>query len=230
MARQPEPGTTKTRLQPLLGAAVAAELYECLLLDTLDLARALTGVDAIIAVHPADAVGYFKTVAPDMALVAQVGDDLGDRLEHALGFCLDQGYEQVAAIGSDSPTLPLATLTSAFHVLGHDSVDAVLGPADDGGYYLIGVKTRPGSLVTEIKMSTPTVLADTLALAYSQGLTVELLESWYDVDEPGDLERLRAELASPAGAVNGLPTARHTRELLRRLGPLPSQLRLILGA
>ena len=227
MAKQPRPGATKTRLQPLLGLQGAAKLYECLLLDTLDLARSLPGVDVIVAVDPAEATDYFESVAPDMTVVAQVGDDLSDRLENILGYCFDQGYQRVAAIGSDSPTLPVANVASAFALLGQDQVDVVLGPADDGGYYLIGVKSRPGSLVTELEMSTPTVLADTLALAADQELTVELLSPWYDVDEPADLERLRNELTQPAGSGNHAPVAAHTRRLLERLDPWPAPVQAI---
>ena len=120
---------------------------------------------------------------------------LGDRLHYVLSAALGQGLRQVVAINSDSPTLPAKLLCTAFRSLDDPQVDAVFGPCTDGGYYLIGVKEAPGRLVTEVQMSTPTVLRDTLAIAAAEGLRVDLLPEWYDVDSAQDLERLSAELA-----------------------------------
>jgi hypothetical protein len=95
---------------------------------------------------------------------------------------------------SDSPTLPLGCLVAAFAAL--DDADVVLGPCDDGGYYLIGLKRPAPRLLREVPMSTPTVAADTLALAAAAGLRVGLLPAWYDVDDAASLARLMAELAA----------------------------------
>ncbi len=208
MAKQPEAGSTKTRLAEATGPEGAAELYECFLADTVDLARSADDADPVIAYHPPGALAYFKRLAPDAELVAQHGSQLGDRLDHVLAYCLDEGYQQVAAIGSDSPTLPLAMIDQAFAVLAKPDTDLVLGPTADGGYYLIGVKERPGRLVTDVVMSTPTVLSDTLALAAEDGLTVQLLDPWHDVDEPSDLARLRREVTATTSG------AQYTRALL----------------
>ena len=121
---------------------------------------------------------------------------LGDRLQFVLSTVLGFGLHQVAAINSDSPTLPAELLSSAFRRLDHPQVDAVFGPCADGGYYLIGVKKPPGRLVTGVQMSTPTVLRDTLAIAAEEGIRVDLLPEWYDVDSAAELNRLSAELAS----------------------------------
>lgn len=120
---------------------------------------------------------------------------LAERLNHVLVTALDRGYRRVVAINSDSPTLPEEILLSAFRRLEDRRVDVVLGPCADGGYYLIGVKRPPGRLVTGVEMSTPMVLRDTLAMAAGEGVRVELLQEWYDVDGAEELERLRGELA-----------------------------------
>ena len=121
---------------------------------------------------------------------------LGDRLHYVLSAALCRGLRQVVAINSDSPTLPAELLCTAFQRLDDPQVDAVFGPCTDGGYYLIGVKKPPGRLVTEVQMSTPTVLSDTLAIAAEEGMRVDLLPEWYDVDSAADLKRLSAELAA----------------------------------
>jgi hypothetical protein len=211
MARQPVAGSTKTRLVPRLGPQGAADLYECFLLDALDLARTIDDVTPLVAVSPPDAGEYFEAVAPDLAQVAQIGSSLGQRLDHVLTRCLADGYAQVVAINSDSPTLPSAHVAAAFDRLLDETVDVVIGPADDGGYYLIGWKRSHPELVRGVVMSTPDVLRDTLDLAARSGVSVFLLAPWYDVDEPEDLERLEADLDRE-------PTiGRHTRRFLTEI-------------
>jgi glycosyltransferase A (GT-A) superfamily protein (DUF2064 family) len=96
----------------------------------------------------------------------------------------------------------------AFERLEDEDCDVVLGPTDDGGYYLIGCKEHHERLVTDIQMSTPRVLADTLAVAAELGLRVTLLPQWFDIDESGDLDRLRSEIA------DGIACGRHTEAWL----------------
>jgi len=194
IAKRPTPGQTKTRLTPPLTAEQAAALYECFLVDTLDLVRRVPETDPLIAYLPAEARAYFAALAPDFGLVLQEGAGLGERLDNALTGCLNRGYQRVAIMNSDGPTLPAAYLARAFEAL-RDGADIALGPSADGGYYLIGVKQPAPRLLREVRMSTPTVLADTLALAAEERLQVELLPAWYDVDEAADLARLTRELA-----------------------------------
>ena len=194
IAKQPKPGQTKTRLTPPLTAEQAAALYECFLVDTLDLVRRVPAMDPLIAYLPSEARAYFAALAPDFGLVLQEGAGLGERLDNALTGCLNRGYQRVAIMNSDGPTLPAAYLARAFEAL-RDGADIALGPSADGGYYLIGVKQPAPRLLREVRMSTPTVLADTLALAAEERLQVELLPAWYDVDEAADLARLTRELA-----------------------------------
>jgi rSAM/selenodomain-associated transferase 1 len=210
MAKRPIPGQSKTRLVPPLSHAQAAALYECFLRDSLDLMRQVPGSQPVVAYTPGYARAYFAALAPDFELLPQQGRGLGARLDNTLTHYLDLGYRRVVAMDSDSPTLPLAYLVAAFQALARPN-DVVLGPADDGGYYLIGLKQPAPRLLRQVRMSTSHVLQDTLALARQEGLRVELLPVWYDVDDRQSLARLAAELREAAPGV-----ARHTRAFLQR--------------
>jgi hypothetical protein len=210
IAKRPMPGQTKTRLTPPLSPAQAAELYEHFLKDTLDLARQVTNVTRLIAYAPIGAEDYFAQLAPDYALVPQIGNDLGERLDNALTQCLNNGFAHAVIMDSDSPTLPARFIADAFDAL--NDADVVLGPCDDGGYYLIGLKHPQPRLLRQVKMSTPNVLRDTLAIAREENLRVALIEKWFDVDTVTELEHLRKELRA---VQNG--TAPHTRQFLVNL-------------
>jgi rSAM/selenodomain-associated transferase 1 len=194
MARRPTPGTSKTRLCPPLSPEVAAALYACFLADVIDRVRATAGqVDGLvpgIAFTPPDAAPYFAALAPGFDLVPQTGATLGERLDGVLSGALARGYGQVAAVNSDSPSLPAAYLAQAFAALDDPAVDVVLGPCVDGGYYLIGWKRPHPALVRDVAMSAADTLAQTLAVAGRAGLRAALLSPWYDVDAPADLVRL----------------------------------------
>lgn len=223
VAKRPAPGQTKTRLSPLLTPEQASSLYECFLRDTLNLVRQVPGVKPVIAYFPGGERDYFSRLAPDFDLLQQVGLDLGDRLDHALTHYLRLGYLNAVIMDSDSPTLPAAYLVSAFKML-DDGADAVVGPCDDGGYYLIGLKHPCPRLLRGVRMSTPNVTADTLLIAAEENLKVELLPAWYDVDDHLSLKRLYTELTTATGSI-----ANHTFEYLTRssfrgiLDPSPSQ-------
>jgi rSAM/selenodomain-associated transferase 1 len=205
VAKRPAPGQTKTRLTPPLSPTQAAALYECFLQDTLDLMRRVPKTQPIIAYLPEEAKAYFTELAPDFEYILQQGPDLGARLDNALTHYLHLGYEHVAIMNSDGPTLPVDCLVAAFEALA-DEADVVLGPSDDGGYYLIGLKRPAPRLLREVQMSTSTVTADTLALAAAERLRVHLLPTWYDVDDADALARLVTELSRTPPAV-----ARHSR-------------------
>jgi hypothetical protein len=177
--------------------------------------RGVPDVHPAIAYLPAEERAYFQSLAPDFALILQEGDDLGERLNNALTGALNSGYRRAVIMNSDGPTLPLDCLTRAFDALA-DGADVALGPSADGGYYLIGLRRPAPRLLREVRMSTPDVLADTLAIAAQERLQVELLPVWYDVDDAVSLARLRAELAAALTNV-----ARHTRDFLEDLPELP---------
>jgi len=218
IAEQPIPGATKTRLCPPLTPDQAADLYSALLLDTLDLARRAQSVDdslhLAIAYTPMDAAAYFSQLAPDFELLFQEGPDLGARLHHVLSLSLAMGHLQVAAIGSDSPVLPAAFIGQAFDHL-EAGADVVLGPAEDGGYYLIAMSQPQPTILLPVQMSTPQVLSDTLALAEQAGLRVTLLPTWPDVDTMADV-RLLVRLLNQLSAEH----APATRAALQTLGLL----------
>ncbi len=209
VAKRPASGQTKTRLSPPLSPNQAAALYECFLRDTLDLVRRVPAVKPVVAYLPHEAETYFAQLAPEFERIPQIGDDLGARLDQAVTRYLNQGYARVAIMNSDGPTLPLAHLKAAFVALA-DHVDVVLGPSEDGGYYLIGMKRPIPRLLRDVPMSTSHVMADTLALAEAEGLCVKLLLPWYDVDDAESLRRLKAELTTAPAHV-----APHTRSFLR---------------
>lgn len=211
VAKQPAAGQTKTRLCPPLDGATAAALYSHFLADTLAIMRQVPAVQPGIAYLPPEAEGYFHTLAPEMRLVPQRGESLGERLDHLIADGLAAGAHKVVVMDSDSPTLPVAYVAEAFAAL--DRAEVVFGPCHDGGYYLVGMTRPHPRLLREVTMSTPHVLADTLALAATMGVEVVLLPSWYDVDTAAELETLQAELAH---AQNG--TAPHTRGFLARWG------------
>jgi hypothetical protein len=217
MAKRPEVGSTKTRLCPPLSPAQAADLYQALLLDSLALAGSLPGVDLAIAITPPDSQAYFSAAAPPGArLLPVAGRDIGECLAKTLDQLLEMGYRKALALNSDGPSLPLAYLTQAIGCL--DRHELVLGPSQDGGYYLIGLKRFHPSLFIDIAWSTGQVFAQTLARAAGLELSVTQTPTWYDIDTPADLVRLQAEL-------DQLPPGRlpHTRAYLA-VSRLPARL------
>lgn len=192
VAKQPAPGQTKTRLCPPLNSKQAADLYECFLCDTLAIMRAVPEVIPKIVYLPQEAHDYFRHLAPDMGLLQQRGESLGERLDNLLKDVLLQGADKAVVINSDSPTLPPEYLVQAFEQL--SAADVVLGPAQDGGYYLIGMKEPHPGLLRNVQMSTHNVLQDTLDLARSTGVSTSLLPEWYDVDTIDDLQRLKNDI------------------------------------
>ena len=145
MAKAPRAGLVKTRLCPPLSPDEAAELARAFLLDAVDQVRSVAAARPAMAYAPVDARAFFHALAPDFALVAQRGDDLGARLSHAFEDLLADGAPGAIVIGSDVPTLPSAVLAAALDRLA--GADLVLGPSEDGGYYLIGLREpRAGAL------------------------------------------------------------------------------------
>ena len=202
----------KSRLHGALTVERATELYRCFLLDRLDAVAALADVTPVVAFTPAEARPALAPLAPArFELMAQEGADLGERLSTLLTTLLGRGHTGAIAIDSDSPTLPMAYVTEAARHLAAGLSDVVLGPCEDGGYYLIGLAAPQPALFEGIPWSTDAVLALTLEKARRQELSVHLLPPWFDVDTEADLRRLRAAL--PAG--NDGP--RRTAEFLSRL-------------
>lgn len=198
MARYPQPGKTKTRLAQAIGDDEATCLYRAFLTD---LAQRFAGQawDLHWAYTPAEMNyrAFITALAPSFAnsmkYFPQEGADLGARLHHAFSWTHKQGYRYTILIGSDSPHISLHSIASARHAL--NEADVVLGPAYDGGYYLIAMR-QPYDIFTGIPMSTSVVTQMTIELAAQQGLTVHLLQPLSDIDELTDLLRLAELLKS----------------------------------
>jgi rSAM/selenodomain-associated transferase 1 len=192
VARYPEAGKTKTRLASAIGAQEAADLYRAFLTD---LARRFSGSD--IALHWAftppevDYAAFVATLAPALAqhmtCFPQQGADFNTRLHNVFKWTSNRHYSYTVLIGSDSPHIGREIVAQARSAL--NEADVVLGPADDGGYYLIAM-CEPHNVFSGIPMSTDVVLQMTIELAQRQGLSVRLLDTLFDIDEWPDLQRL----------------------------------------
>ncbi|HEV2662564.1 MAG TPA: TIGR04282 family arsenosugar biosynthesis glycosyltransferase [Ktedonobacteraceae bacterium] len=192
MARYPEAGKTKTRLARTLGDEAVAGLYRAFLTD---LARRFAGPRYALywAYTPAevDYQSFVQTLAPEQAQYMhsfpQQGSDFGTRLHAAFQWTHQRGYRRTILIGSDSPQIGSALIAQAESAL--DDADVVLGPAEDGGYYLIAMR-QPHDVFSGIPMSTNVVARMTLEAAARQHLSTRLLDSLFDIDELPDLLRL----------------------------------------
>lgn len=215
VARAPRAGEVKTRLAAALGTERTLGLYVCFLRDTFALMEAARdarpGLSLVLCHTPADAGQEFECVERGGSLMlAQRGDDFGARLQNCFADLFAAGYEAVVVMDADSPTLPAEHLTAAFDRLREEGA-VVVGPALDGGYYLIGMRQLHESLFEGVNWGTETVLAETRERALAAGLELKLLPEWYDVDTPEELGRLRRELGGRG------PGARFTRAFLRGL-------------
>ena len=189
MARAPWTGG-KTRIQAGDAHAHAA-LREALLLDTLDAVRSAAVGDVLVACDPPSETERMRTtIGGGSDLFAQRGESLGARMAHAFEDAFRLGYESVLLIGSDLPDLPARVLSAGWTWLARARGQVVLGPAADGGYYLIGLTRPHPELFEGIEWSTGTVLQETEAIAARLGLASNRVDQWWDVDTADDLERL----------------------------------------
>jgi rSAM/selenodomain-associated transferase 1 len=219
MAKAPFAGEVKTRLIPPLTPGEAADLNVCFLRDMATNIKSIseTVASGLVVYTPAGSESAFDGVLPDgFKLLAQRGPSLGERLCNATEDLLKHGHSAVCLINSDSPTLPRSILIRAIESLALGGDRVVLGAADDGGYYLIGLKQAHWNLFDRIAWSTSDVLARTTQRAAEIDLPVELLPAWYDVDDAESLNRLCQELFCPP-SLNGAYHAPHTRAFLETI-------------
>ena len=239
MTTAPQAGRVKTRVVPPLTPEEAAELNKCFLRDTAAaISRACsrrfashppsrsfgaTGSEAAtaargIAVYtPVGAESAYTEILPaGFSLLPQRGDKFGERLYFAVEDLFRCGFETVCLIDSDSPTVPAENLAEAVELLSTHEDRVVLGPSDDGGYYLIGVEKPHRRLFEQIDWSTERVLNQTIQRAMELELEVKLLPSGYDVDDGASLRRLCNELLADTTSADIAP---YTRELLAKLTP-----------
>lgn len=185
LARSPVYGKVKTRLAAAIGTAEALEVYRQLLQHTLEVAGNV----------PSDKIVFYsdesvpdEATAPGFARATQYGADLGARMENAFTHVFRQGYEKAVMIGTDCPAMGERTLAAAFEAL-HQH-DVVIGPAYDGGYYLLGMKQVHHRLFDNIPWSTPAVFEETVTICRYDGLRYLLLPTLHDVDKKKDLPHL----------------------------------------
>src|SRR5262245_24018066 len=175
MARVPSDRRGKSRLTRDLGGD-HVELRRALLQDTLDAVRGVADADLFVAFEPADSIAEMRGLVGDAArLFPQQGDTLGDRMRNAFERLFAAGYSAVVMIGSDLPSLPSSHLAQAFERVREASDAVVIGPATDGGYYLIGLRRPCSALFASIAWSTADVLTNTASIAATCGLTVSLV-------------------------------------------------------
>jgi len=220
MAKAPRVGHAKTRLVPPLTAEDAATLSACFIRDAAEniaTAAKQAAIDGYIAFAPPDAGDEFlPLLPPETRLLPSWRPGLGASLYDAAADLLAAGYGSVCLVNSDSPTLPTSILVAAAQALSPPGDRLILGPAEDGGYYLIGLKQAHRHLFDDIAWSTPQVLAQTEARGGDLGLATTLLPVWYDVDDIASLRRLYAQLRQAAGSPAIYP-ARHSAAFLPRL-------------
>jgi rSAM/selenodomain-associated transferase 1 len=224
MTKAPLAGRVKTRMVPPLTPEEAAELNRCFLRDTAAAissacshravgdARKTARASAIAVYTPVGAELAYKDILPDdFSLLPQRGDKFGERLYFAVEDLFKCGFDSVCLIDSDSPTVPAENFAEAVELLSTSDDRIVLGPSDDGGYYLIGVKKPHRHLFEQVDWSTERVLNQTIQRATEIGLEVKLLPSGYDVDDADSLRRLRNQLLADKTSSDVAP---YTREFL----------------
>lgn len=213
-ARRPIPGEVKTRLSPALPAELAAYLYRAMLADALA---------AAAAAEPDRLILYWASSGPPveglplpggLAFAEQAPGDLGARLAAAFAELLVQPADRAVVMGADCPDLDAAVIREAFAAL--DEHDVVLGPARDGGYYLIGLRRPAPALFADVSWGSQQVLAETLTRAERAGLSVARLASRADLDTPADLVAFAARRA-----VSAPGAGHHTEAALRAIGLMP---------
>jgi rSAM/selenodomain-associated transferase 1 len=211
MTKAPRPGQVKTRLVPPLTPEEAAHLNICLLRDTAAaIAKACRMNARGVAVYtPTGAeTAYIDILPPEFELIPQRGDEFGERLAFATADLFQCGFASVCLIDSDSPTVSAGVYAKAVALLSKPGDRVVLGPSDDGGYYLIGLKRNHPQLFERIDWSTERVSDQTMQRARELDLEVSLLPTGYDVDDAATLRRLCGELLSEKSTDDIAPNTR----------------------
>jgi hypothetical protein len=199
MAKAPRAGLVKTRLAQSLPPHIVTALYRCFLDDTMTLARSLDTVEVAIMCPAPDVDELAALAGHEVRVVAQTGEGLAAGLTSVFERFAAAGQQRVIAFNSDSPHLPASVLASAFEVLA--AYDVVVGPTFDGGYYLVGASAHHPGLFNGDGMGKSNALEALLARIQALGLSVRLVDPFYDIDVASDLIRLEAELRiSPAKA------------------------------
>jgi len=217
MTKAPRAGQVKTRLVPPLTPEEAAQLNICFLRDTaLAITKACGATARGVGVYtPIGSESVYIHILPqNFELLPQRGDGFGERLAFAAADLFQCGFTSVCLIDSDSPTISAKAYAQAVELLSPPKDRVVLGPSDDGGYYLIGIKRPHPQLFERIDWSTERVFEQTKQRARELDLEVKLLPAGYDVDDATSLQRLRDELLSDKSPPDLAP---QTRKFLAQL-------------
>ena len=192
-AKAPRPGYVKTRLTACISAADAAEFHRLCTLEAWLKLRRIAAADSFLYcdVRGADFGRRAAAARPRL----QRGADLGEKLRRCLDELLAEGYRKALIVGSDSPTVPTANIAALIAKL--DRADVVLGPCEDGGFYLIGARKTDARMFDGVAWSSGETRAQTVRALCAAGFSVAQAGEWYDVDEPADLDRLRSDPALP---------------------------------
>lgn len=191
-----EPGKVKTRLGAAVGDAAASEVYRCFVSTLVRRFRRHADRRVLCCTPEAKLEAFIDLAGAEWLVTPQSSGDLGARMTSFFESCFSDGADRVVLIGSDSPTLPVEYVELAFENL--RTKDVVLGPTDDGGYYLVGASRNVSGIFDGINWSTSQVWEQTMARLGKLGLSYDSLPQWYDVDELADLKRLRGELLRTA--------------------------------
>jgi uncharacterized protein len=211
LTRAPSAGG-KARLFAGLSRPADTDLLSAFLLDTLD-ALALPGVIRAACFTPAAAEPELRRLVPyDVQLFPQRGDDLGDRMRCAFDDLFASGARSAVLVGSDLPGIQAAAVTDALTVLNESHGALAIGPAIDGGYYLLGATRTPSVVLTAMQWGHPDVLAETERRARAAGIEIRRVTSARDIDTVDDL---RALLESAAPAVRTREACRELHDRLR---------------
>jgi uncharacterized protein len=217
MTKVPQAGKVKTRLTPPLTPDEAADLNRCFLRDlgkSILQAATQSLAQGVGVYTPPGADAAYKGILPDeFFLVPQRGVNFGDRLVHAAEDLFKAGFQSVCLINSDSPTVPASSFVEAANQLARSGDRIVLGPSDDGGYYLIGLKRMHREMFEGIDWSTERVLEQTRQRAAELGVEVQELPRGFDMDDRATLMRLCQELLSDQTGT-AIQVAPSTRQFL----------------
>ena len=192
MAKAPRPGRVKTRLTESLSIPAVLALYRCLLEDTLELSKSLKGVEVVVVCPEADQEELAQLTGEGVSVVAQQGEGLAAGLTFVFRHFTAGGGHRVIAFNSDSPHLAPSVLQGAFELLA--THDVVVGPTNDGGYYLVGAQADHPTLFEDDGMGTRSALDRLLARTKGLGLSTSFSEPFYDIDVANDLIPLAREL------------------------------------
>jgi uncharacterized protein len=210
-AKHPEIGRVKTRLARETSAEWATAVAHALLLDTIDRLRQVPAQRVLVCSPPSARDAFATLAGQDYRIEAQAEGDLGQRLKHFFAAQQASGGKRIVVVGTDSPTLPVEWVIRAFDML--RDADVVLGPATDGGYYLLGCAERLPPILDGITWSGPTVLHQTIKRLEDTSCRMALLPPWYDVDTLADWHVLVGHIKAMRRSGQE-PRAPHTERLM----------------